>query len=409
MNTEMNYEQLLNQMIQFLKSKDYSKYRQKQLNSKWQSIQRFMLEKGYSNYRPLYGLEYLHEKIDYPDVLKRALTPAERDEIRAVRFLNQYLEDQTVPGSFSKPREKWNDENDAIRDAYERHCELIYDKRSTRKSRMYTATRFLQVVAVDRGINISDLNAHHISEYAMSLSSYTKSSVVIHLNGIRKFIRFLFEYGYLKEDLSAAVPIVHGGTGEKIAHVMSKENVQKLLDSIDRGSPVGKRDYAIILMSAMLGMRDSDITDLKFSSLDWERNTISFHQRKTGNEVTLPLLPNVGDAIIDYLKNGRPKTDSQYVFVRHKAPFQKATTFYGVMRQRLDDAKLKLNPDMQRGLHVLRHTLASELISQGEAYNTVSAVLGHVSLGSTQSYTHIDLDGLMKCVLDLKEVTSYEQ
>ena len=125
MKSEMNYDELMLRMDQFLKSKSYSKLRQKQLKSKWRKLQEFLQEKGYIDYRPLYGLEYLHETINYPDLLERKLTPDERDEIRSVRFLNQYLEDQTVPRVFRRKRKKWNDENDEIREAYERHYDFV--------------------------------------------------------------------------------------------------------------------------------------------------------------------------------------------------------------------------------------------------------------------------------------------
>ena len=181
-----------------------------------------------------------------------------------------------------------------------------------------------------------------------------------------------------------------------------------LLDSIDRGNPIGKRNYAIIMMAACLGMRDSDITNLKFENIDWEKSTISFFQKKTNKFLVLPLLPVVGEAIIDYLRNGRPKTDSKYVFVKHRPPFEQATSFYMIMKTVLENSGIKLKANSSKGLHILRHSLASELIRQGESYNTVSTILGHASIGSTNAYTHIDVDGLFKCALELMEVTAHD-
>lgn len=161
-------------------------------------------------------------------------------------------------------------------------------------------------------------------------------------------------------------------------------------------------------MAALLGMRDSDITNLTFSNLDWEKNCITFFQKKTSRMVKLPLLPAVGDALVDYLKYGRPQTDSSYVFVKHKAPFEKAVSFYCVMSVCISNAGISVGKNVSHGLHILRHTLASELVRQGEAYSTVSAILGHSGIGSTDAYTHIDLDGLLKCALELQEVTAHE-
>ena len=273
---------------------------------------------------------------------------------------------------------------------------------------MYAASRFMQVVLIDKQVKVEKIDAKTISEYAAGLSGYSKATATVHLAGLRFFFRFLYEKGYVKADVSPFVPRLHGATGEKIPHILSEDDVRKLLASIDRGNPIGKRNYAILLMAALLGMRDSDITNLTFSNLDWEKNCITFFQKKTSRMVKLPLLPAVGDALVDYLKYGRPQTDSSYVFVKHKAPFEKAVSFYCVMSVCISNAGISVGKNVSHGLHILRHTLASELVRQGEAYSTVSAILGHSGIGSTDAYTHIDLDGLLKCALELQEVTAHE-
>lgn len=264
-------------------------------------------------------------------------------------------------------------------------------------------------------LNISRINNNRAEEmllciyHAMGLAEYAKATVEVHLRGLRYFLHFLYETGYIKQDFSAAVPKLCCGTGERIPHMLSTEQVNMLLDSIDRGNPIGKRNYAIIMMAACLGMRDSDITNLRFENIDWEKSTISFFQKKTNKFLVLPLLPVVGEAIIDYLRNGRPKTDSKYVFVKHRPPFEQATSFYMIMKTVLENSGIKLKANSSKGLHILRHSLASELIRQGESYNTVSTILGHASIGSTNAYTHIDVDGLFKCALELTEVTAHDR
>ena len=221
-------------------------------------------------------------------------------------------------------------------------------------------------------------------------------------------MQFLYDEGIVQLNHTDSVPKMCCSTGERIPHMLTAEQVNMLLKNIDRGNPVGKRNYAILMMAACLGMRDSDITNLKFENINWERSTISFFQRKTNKHLTLPLLPVVGEAIIDYLKNGRPETDSKYIFVKHRPPFQQAVSFYAVMRAALENSGIELARNFPKGLHILRHSLASELIRQGESYNTVSTILGHANIGSTNAYTHIDIDGLYKCALELVEVTSYD-
>ena len=403
-----NLEELINQTKQNLKDTGYSSTSLCVHGKIWRELSEYLSSKGIASYAPVNGLDYLHYKINYPEILERTLTHDERDFIRAIRFLNEYQENGAIPSALPRRRIIWDSETESLREEFEVFCQKNLNSRSTVKSRMYAASRFMQVVLIDKQVKVEKINAKTISEYAAGLSGYSKATATVHLAGLRFFFRFLYEKGYVKADVSPFVPRLHGATGEKIPHILSEDDVRKLLASIDRGNPIGKRNYAILLMAALLGMRDSDITNLTFSNLDWEKNSITFFQKKTSRMVKLPLLPAVGDALIDYLKYGRPQTDSNYVFVKHKAPFEKAVSFYCVMSVCISNAGISVGKNVSHGLHILRHTLASELVRQGEAYSTVSAILGHSGIGSTDAYTHIDLDGLLKCALELQEVTSHE-
>ncbi len=388
-----------------LKSLGYGLRTIQMANSIWRDLGQFLGGRCEDPFLPVFGLEYLHDRIDYPGCLERKLTPDERDYIRAVRMLTSFQENGTIPDALKRARSSWYEPVSDIRSAYVHHCESVFRTRATKRSRIAAADRFMQIIMVNRGISVSELSPQIISEYVAGMSEYSKATVEVHLRGLRCFFLFLFETGKTAQDLSESVPKLHGCMGEKIPHTLSTEQVNLILESIDRGSPIGKRNYAVLLMAACLGMRDSDITNLMFENIDWERSTISFFQKKTNKHLTLPLLPIVGEAIIDYLKNGRPPTDSRYIFVKHRPPFRQAVSFYSIMKIALEDAGIKLDANVSRGLHILRHSLASELVRQGESYQTISTILGHTSIGSTNAYTHIDVDGLFKCALELTEVT----
>mgnify|MGYP001028455715 FL=1 len=378
------------------------------VNSIWRDLGQFLGSRSKSPFLPVYGLEYLHERIGYPECLQWKLTPDERDYIRAVRMLTSFQESGEVPKALRRNRNVWYEPVKDIRNHYIQHCEEIYKTHATQRSRIAAADRFMRIVVVNKQTTWEDISTKTISEYATGLAEYSKATVEVHLRGLRFFLRFLYEEGIIKQDHTASVPKMCCSTGERIPHMLSTEQVNTLLKSIDRGNTVGKRNYAIIVMAACLGMRDSDITNLKFENINWERSEISFFQKKTNRFLALPLLPVVGEAIIDYLRNGRPQTDSKYVFVKHRPPFQQTVSFYSVMRVVLENSGVKLAENFPKGLHILRHSLASELIRQGESYNTVSTILGHASIGSTNAYTHIDIDGLFKCALELTEATGHE-
>jgi len=159
-----------------------------------------------------------------------------------------------------------------------------------------------------------------------------------------------------------------------IPAVWEQENVKKLLESIDRQNPKGKRDYAILLLVSRLGLRAGDIRSLTLSNLNWNRKEISITMQKTKQPLELPLLDDVGWAIIDYLKNGRPYSISDYVFIRHKAPydgFADHNSFHKMLVRHLNKANIQMG-DQKHGLHSLRSTLARVLLEQGTPLPVIS-------------------------------------
>lgn len=180
-----------------------------------------------------------------------------------------------------------------------------------------------------------------------------------------------------------------------------------MLNSVDRGNPTGKRDYAILLLVAKLGIRAGDIKDLKLSNLNWRSKIIAIRQSKTKNTITYPILKDIGWALIDYLKNGRPISDSPFVFIRMKAPydaFGKDANLHNIITKHTRRSGITIPHGKKQGLHSLRHTLASTLLEQGTPLPVISEVLGHFNSKSTSVYLHTGLEGLRKCVIDPEDV-----
>jgi len=180
-----------------------------------------------------------------------------------------------------------------------------------------------------------------------------------------------------------------------------------LLVAIDRGSPVGKRDYAIVLLAVRLGMRVGDIRDLRLEDLRWTEARIERVQTKTGVPVVLPLTEEIGAALIAYLREGRPPTARREVFLRHLAPFEPFGPYdnlYHIVTTYRRRAGIELPPKSRKGLHSLRHTVATRLLEAGVALETISGILGHRSPETTRLYTKVDLAALRSAALDLEEV-----
>lgn len=176
-----------------------------------------------------------------------------------------------------------------------------------------------------------------------------------------------------------------------------------ILDAIDFGNPCGKRNYAIVLLLARCGLRAGDIADLRFSDIDWETQTISRIQQKTGNVLGLPLFNDVGEAIIDYLKNSRPESNSDHVFIQHKPPFTHfGGSAVGSMVNHLIWKAGQKTGKRKCGSHALRHSLASRLLENDVPLPVISEILGHTNTKTTMEYLRIDVERLRACALEVR-------
>ncbi len=186
----------------------------------------------------------------------------------------------------------------------------------------------------------------------------------------------------------------------------SKDEIERLLASVDRNNPVGKRDYAILILAARLGIRSGDIVNLQFENFLWEKNEIHFVQQKTGQMQTLPLPNDVGEAIIEYLRNGRPVSEEKYIFLKANAPYTalNASTLHPIMKKYAQRAHLKNDPPRKFGLHAFRHSLASNLLNKEIPLPIISEILGHQKTETTTVYAKVDTNSLRKCALDLPTI-----
>ena len=154
--------------------------------------------------------------------------------------------------------------------------------------------------------------------------------------------------GLLPRDLSVAVVPPRQFKQRGLRDALSEREVTRLLNGVDRSSAIGRRDYAVLLLAARYGLRPSDLRRLRLDAVNWREGVLSITQAKTGRVLTLPLLPDVADALIAYLRDGRPATTSRHVFVRHKAPFEPfvaANNLATIMRQALQRVGLDQRED----------------------------------------------------------------
>jgi integrase len=251
--------------------------------------------------------------------------------------------------------------------------------------------------------DISGLKPIHVHRFVESLAVYELPTIHHTVCVLRNVLGYLHDEGMLPRDLRPLVPTIRYTKKARIPSAYSRAEVQQMVTAIDTGNPRGKRDLALILLAARLGLRASDIAGLRFSSLRWEQDTIEIIQQKTGRVVALPLLNDVGEAIIDYLRNARPHSDSEYVFLKLYGPCEpmQPVSIHAVVYARLKAAGVAIPQGKKHGPHALRHSLASALLEKKVPLPAISEALGHASTGSTTIYLKIDLGQLRECALDV--------
>jgi integrase len=279
-------------------------------------------------------------------------------------------------------------------------------ERSTSTVRSYgtAAGEFIAFAGTRGGLGCCD--AGTVGAFVATLAGYQPKTVEQKLCALRSFLRFAAETGLACDATADAVPAVPSRRQARVPSVWDRGDVARILDAVDRGNPCGKRDYAIILLAARLGLRSIDVKRLQFSDFDWPGNRLSVAQSKTGSRIWLPLLKDVGWAVIDYVRNGRPACDCPQVFVRHTAPigpFSDQEHLHQMVVKYARAAHVPLGEKRRRGMHSLRHTLATRLMEGGTPVEQIADILGHQSVTSTGVYLKSSLGLLARCALDPDE------
>jgi len=245
------------------------------------------------------------------------------------------------------------------------------------------------------------ITERHILDFV----STTENNKINVVSGLRVLFHFWFENQIIETDLEEVLKTYKWVKHEKVPSFFTADEVRAIETSIDRSSGVGKRNYAMLLLASRLGLRASDIAYLKFFNIDWEKNEIRLVQQKTGNPISLPLLNDVGSAIIDYLKYGRFKSESQQVFISSRAPYIPANKSIVCSAIQEVIRKSEVKTDGRRhGPHSLRHSLACCMLKNEVPMPVISETLGHVKTNTTMTYLRIDLTSLMKCALAVPPV-----
>jgi len=381
--------------------------------TQWKKLLEFAKERDEIYYSEKLGVDFAEKKFNilqknFEGRLKRT----EVQKLRVIRMLGDFQLHGSVLRRYYKHKEILH--NRYFIDVVSNFKKYCIDKEySTVTIGHYTqkSERFLDYCD-SHGLNsCTEINLSLIDNYIKTLAGYAYKTVEQQLCSLRSFFKYLYFNSMTDVDYSLKIPMVQSRKQTRIPSVWSVDDLRKLISAIDRGNPMGKRDYAIILLACRLGLRVTDIKNLTFDNFHWNDNQLVFVQSKTRTTISLPLVKDVGWAVIDYLKYGRPKVNIDCVFVRHVAPFIPFSEGYNLQKiivKYMRLAHIPISSKRRVGMHSLRHTLASLLLESNTPLPIISDVLGHVDTDSTAVYLKVDIKKLKECPLNIMEDINHE-
>lgn len=391
---------LIESCLTYFKSNFYSSNRILTYESLWRNgILQYMKGNDLTVYTPEIGLLFINSITD-----NGLYNSHVRDKIRAV-----YVLDDILLLGYVRTRRTIPVDHPLLGDIGTQMQKHIEHLQSLRRSSI-TINRYkvymhrLLIYLNQHGVSdINQISEHHVWGFLSSSGTNNKHVV--------STLRVLFNYWHdekiTNKNFSDYLQFFKSRQSEPIPSFYSQHEVIAMERSIERTGMLGKRNYALFLLASRLGLRASDIAGLKFSNIDWVANEIRLKQYKTGQPISLPLLNDVGNAIIDYLRYGRPNSLSQNIFLQCRPPYRETTsrTVSATLSRIIISSGINIK-ERHHGSHSLRHSLASCLLEQSVSIPVISEILGHSSSETTMDYLKIDISSLMKCALSVPSVSN---
>ena len=284
------------------------------------------------------------------------------------------------------------------------HClenkflKYLFNERGLRQSTVNTylciVRKFLAEQFGTDAILLNKLSPSDIRGFIIHHAQIGKSKrAKLMVTALRSFLRFLYLLGEIPSTLIKSVPKVANWSLSGLPKFLSSDEVEHILDSCDKSNPAGQRDYAILLLLARLGLRAGEVAHMVLDDIDWENGKITI-RGKSHREDRLPLPCDVGKALANYIRNVRPRCSTRRVFIRTKAPLQGfagSVAICNIVERAL--VRAKLHPPC-KGAHLLRHSLATQMLRGGASLAEIGKILRHKRLNTTQIYAKVDLTAL---------------
>ncbi len=308
----------------------------------------------------------------------------------------------SCPGKVSKF--KLNGYFEAIMSEFLSHNDF---HRNTYGDIAWVARKYFAWLIAEGHHDLRAVGVDEVQQFMIYCSRHMKSSSVHNVKlYMKKLYRYLAESGYAADTYEGLFSF-RVSRESRMFPAIPQSEIAAMLEMIERRTPKGKRDYAILLLGTVTGLRAVDVAKLRLNDIDWKNGEIRIVQSKTGKALTLPLTRDVGEAIQDYILNGRQDTESDAVFLRIHAPFQAFAdgvaigNMYDYYRKK---AGLPRNAFDCKGFHALRRSVGRNMVISGAPITTVAQVLGDSDINVAKKYISLDSEHLKECALDFSGI-----
>lgn len=373
----------------------------------WKKIQTFLMnEYGDTEYEMERGLKYLEKQYNLVSKYNDGTLSQQRVQLlRVVHMLEDYSLHRVLTRRYyaSKNPLTLDERFEPLFNEYADFLDSSELSVSTVNHYKRMSVVFMDYLTQRKISSADQVTMDICNSYLKTLAGYSFKTVEQNVCGVRHFLRFLHSSGKISVDYAEKIHVPSISKSARIPSAWQAEELKAMLAAIDRNSPTGKRDYAMIVLACVLGLRIGDIKNLRFKNFNWEEKKLSIIQHKTHKPLNLPLPDAVGWAVIDYIKNGRPQYyESDVIFLKHMPPFDPIGD-ENHMQQQIIRYMRKAGIDQRRkkhsGFHSLRHSAGSMLLEMETPLPVITDILGHSDSDVTAVYLKTDLQKLAECVL----------
>lgn len=386
---------LCDELLKFVTEQGFKESTLKRYKISLNVFVRFCNERGVINYTPKIGQEFADDLI--PKNSGKVSSDRKYFRKKAVQHFNHYFEYGCFVFEHPKRKHFDSDSLGILDEEYKRYKEHVieqYDNQNTIKFYLYDVYLFLRFL-VSIGINnLTQVTVNIVFRYLEAIKENR-------LKGVLCVLKFYFKF-INRHDLYNAIYSIRPIKKKKLIPYLTKEESDKIW-TVLKGNVISYKEKAIFLLGFTLGIRACDTVNLKLKDINWEKDTISFIQQKTGNAVNLPLSPVLGNALFNYITKERNPSSYDNVFLSIYPPFKPLrdhSSCYYIVKKVIDLSGIEMG-ERFCGIHFLRHNVASNLINKNMPIETVAAVLGHASPDTTNIYITVNEDKLRECTLSL--------